>query len=194
MIVILMGVSGSGKTTIGKRLAESLGWVFFEGDEFHPQANITKMGKGIPLSDKDRQPWLNALKKLIRQLIHKEESAVIACSALKTAYRQFLEHENEEVYFVYLKGDYELIRKRLEERSNHYMKPGLLSSQFADLQEPEGVITVDIRRDPEEIVRSIQEERLRPKEAARLEPLGCEPFGSELKAERLAGKSRPKSK
>jgi gluconokinase len=170
MIVILMGVSGSGKTTIGKRLAESQGWVFFEGDEFHPQANITKMGKGIPLSDKDRQPWLNALRKLIRQLIHKEESAVIACSGLKAAYREFLEHENEAVCFVYLKGDYELIEKRLEERSNHYMKAGLLSSQFAALQEPEGVITVEILRDPEEIVKSIQEELLRPKEAARLEP------------------------
>lgn len=164
MIVILMGVSGSGKTTIGKRLAKGLDCVFFEGDEFHPQANITKMGKGIPLSDMDRQPWLNALKKLIRQLIHKEESAVIACSALKAAYRQFLEQENEEVCFVYLKGDYELIEKRLEERSNHYMKAGLLSTQFADLQEPEGVITVDIRRDPEEIVRSLQEEVLRPEE------------------------------
>lgn len=164
MIVILMGVSGSGKTTIGKRLSEGLGWAFFEGDEFHPQSNIAKMGKGIPLSDKDRQPWLNALKELTRQLIHKEESAVIACSALKEAYRQFLQHENKEVCFVYLKGDYELIEKRLEERSNHYMKAGLLSSQFADLQEPEEVITVDIRKDPEEIVRSIQEELRRLKE------------------------------
>jgi gluconokinase len=164
MIVILMGVSGSGKTTIGKRLAQSLGWMFFEGDDFHPRANITKMGKGIPLSDKDRQPWLDALRKLIKQLIHREESAVIACSALKAAYREFLKHENEEVCFVYLKGDYELIRKRLEERSNHYMKAGLLSSQFVALQEPEGVITVEILRDPEEIVSSIQEELLRAKE------------------------------
>lgn len=164
MIVIMMGVSGSGKTTIGKRLAKGLGWVFFEGDDFHPQANITKMGEGIPLSDKDRQPWLDTLRKLIRELIKKEESAVIACSALKAAYREFLEQESEEVCFVYLKGDYELIEKRLEERSDHYMKAGLLSSQFADLQEPEGVITVDIRRDPEGIVRAIQEELLRPKE------------------------------
>jgi gluconokinase len=164
MIVILMGVSGSGKTTIGKRLAEGLGWVFFEGDDFHPQANITKMAKGIPLSDMDRQPWLNALRKLISQLIHEEESAVITCSALKAAYRQFLKQGNKEVCFVYLKGDYELIEKRLEQRSDHYMKAGLLSSQFADLQEPEGVMTVDIGEDPEEIVRSIQEELLRPKE------------------------------
>jgi gluconokinase len=164
MIVILMGVSGSGKTTIGKRLAEGLGWVFFEGDDFHPQANITKMAKGIPLSDMDRQPWLNALRKLISQLIHEEESAVITCSALKAAYRQFLKQGNKEVCFVYLKGDYELIEKRLEQRSDHYMKAGLLSSQFADLQEPEGVMTVDIGEDPEEIVRSIQEELLSPKE------------------------------
>jgi gluconokinase len=131
MIVILMGVSGSGKTTIGKGLAERLGWRFFEGDEFHPQANITKMGKGIPLSDEDRQPWLNALKKLIDQLILKQESAVIACSALKEAYRETLKHKNNEVCFVYLKGEYELIEKRLEERSNHYMKGGLLSTQRA---------------------------------------------------------------
>lgn len=164
VIVIMMGVSGSGKTTIGKRLAERLGWVFFEGDDFHSQANITKMGEGIPLSDVDRQPWLNTLRKLIRELIKKEESAVIACSALKAVYREFLEQESKEVCFVYLKGDYELIEKRLEERSDHYMKAGLLSSQFADLQEPEGVITVDIGKEPEEIVRSIQEELLRPKE------------------------------
>ncbi len=164
-MVILMGVSGSGKTTIGKRLAQSLGWTFFEGDDFHPRANITKMSKGIPLSDEDRQPWLNALRELIEQFIHKEESAVLACSALKAAYRQFLEQENEEVFFVYLKGDYELIRKRLEERSNHYMKAGLLSSQFDALEEPEGVMTVDILRDPEEIVSSIQQELLRAKDA-----------------------------
>ncbi len=113
MIVIMMGVSGSGKTTIGKPLAESLGWMFFEGDDFHPHTNVTKMAKGIPLSDNDRQPWLNAIRKLIKQLVNKDESAVIACSALKKVYRDFLEQDNEEVCFVYLKGDYELIRQRL---------------------------------------------------------------------------------
>ncbi len=163
MIVIMMGVSGSGKTTIGKRLAERLGWRFFEGDKFHPQANIAKMAKGIPLSDKDRRPWLAVLRELIGQLIHREESAVIACSALKEAYRQTLKHKNKEVCFVYLKGEYDLIEKRLEERSNHYMKAGLLSSQFADLQEPKDAITIDIRRDPEDIVAALQEELLRPK-------------------------------
>lgn len=164
MIVILMGVSGSGKTTIGKRLAQSLGWVFFEGDDFHPRTNITKMSKGIPLSDEDRQPWLNTLRELIEQFMHKKESMVLACSALKAAYREFLEQKDEEVFFVYLKGDYELIRKRLEERPNHYMKAGLLWSQFEALEEPEGVMTVDILRDPEEIVTSIQQELLRPKD------------------------------
>ena len=163
-IVIMMGVSGSGKTTIGKRLAERLGWRFFEGDEFHPQVNIAKMANGIPLSDKDRQPWLYALKKLIDQLIHKQESAVIACSALKEAYRQTLKHKNKEVCFVYLKGEYELIEKRLEARSDHYMKAGLLSTQFADLQEPEGVMTVDIRKDPENIVKALEEELFRTME------------------------------
>jgi len=163
MIAILMGVSGSGKTTIGKLLAQRLGWTFLEGDAFHPRANITKMIKGIPLSDEDRQPWLNALRELIEQFIHKKESVVLACSALKAAYREFLEQKDREVFFVYLKGDYELIRKRLEERSNHYMKAGLLSSQFEALEEPEGVMTVDILRDPGEIVTSIQQELLRPK-------------------------------
>jgi gluconokinase len=155
MIVILMGVSGSGKTTIGKSLAESLGWRFFDGDDFHPDANVTKMGKGIPLSDNDRQPWLNALRKLIKQLISKDVSAVIACSALKKVYREYLQDDMEAVRFVYLKGDYELIRKRLDGRSSHYMKADLLS-QFDALQEPEGVLTVDISRDPGEIMKSIQ--------------------------------------
>ena len=159
MIVIMMGVSGSGKTRIGKPLAESLGWMFFEGDDFHPHANVTKMAKkNIPLSDNNRQPWLNAIRNLIKQLVNKDESAVIACSALKKVYRDFLEQDNQEVYFVYLKGDYELIRQRLEERPGHFMKADLLSSQFAALQEPEKAITVEISRDPEEIVRSIQEE------------------------------------
>ena len=155
MLVIFMGVSGSGKTTIGKSLAESLGWTFFDGDDFHPTANVSKMAKGIPLSDNDRQPWLNALRKLIKKLISKDVSAVIACSALKRVYREYLQDDNEAVRFVYLKGDYELIRERMEGRSSHFMKADLLLSQFAALQEPEGVITVNISRDPEEIVKSI---------------------------------------
>lgn len=157
MIVILMGVSGSGKTTIGKSLAESLGWMFFDGDDFHPDANITKMGKGIPLSDNDRRPWLNALRKLIKQFLSKDVSVVIACSALKKGYREYLQDDNADVRFVYLKGDYELIRKRLEERSSHFMKADLLLSQFDALQEPEGAITVGISRDPEKIVKSIRD-------------------------------------
>ncbi len=155
MIVIFMGVSGSGKTTIGKSLAESLGWTFFDGDDFHPTANVSKMAKGIPLSDNDRQPWFNALRKQIKKLISKDVSAVITCSALKRVYREYLQDDNEAVRFVYLKGDYELIRERMEGRSSHFMKADLLLSQFAALQEPEGVITVNISRDPEEIVKSI---------------------------------------
>jgi len=134
-----MGVSGSGKTTIGRLLAQDLGWPFYDGDDFHPQANIDKMRQGIPLTDDDRDAWLTALRQQIETFIDNRQSAVLACSALKQAYRERLRGDRPEVRFIYLKGDYALIRQRLQGRQGHFMKADLLSSQFATLEEPKGV-------------------------------------------------------
>src|SRR5262245_34254527 len=156
MIIILMGVSGSGKTTIGRLLAQNLGWPFYDGDDFHPQTNIDKMRQGIPLTDDDRDSWLTALRHQIDALIDSRQSAVLACPALKQAYRDRLGGDRSEVRFVYLKGDYALIRQRLQERQGHFMKADLLASQFATLEEPEGVPAVDIAQKPEAIVECIK--------------------------------------
>ena len=158
MIVILIGVSGVGKTAIGQLLAEDLGWQFYEGDDFHPQANIDKMRQGIPLTDADRAPWLAALNRLIRDLVREGQSAVVACSALKQAYRDRLLRYTQDVRVVYLKGDYDLIRKRLQERPGHFMKANLLASQFDALEEPERVLAVDTAQEPETIVSLIKRE------------------------------------
>jgi gluconokinase len=158
MIVILMGVSGSGKTTIAERLAQALGWPFYEGDQFHPPANIAKMQQGIPLTDEDRWPWLQALRTRIETCIQQGVSAVLACSALKQAYREYLVIDEAEVKLVYLKGDYDLIHKRLAQRRGHFMPPELLASQFATLEEPEQGVAVDIGHSPETIVALIRQQ------------------------------------
>ena len=156
MVILLMGVSGSGKTTIGRLLAQDLGWPFYDGDDFHPQANIDKMRQGIPLTDDDRDSWLTALRHQIDTLIADRQSAVLASSALKQAYRDHLGSDRSEVRFIYLKGDYALIRQRLQERQGHFMKADLLVSQFATLEEPKGVPAIDIAQEPEAIVGSIK--------------------------------------
>jgi len=158
MIVILIGVSGVGKTAIGQLLAEDLGWQFYEGDDFHPQANIDKMRQGIPLTDADRAPWLAALNRLIRDLVREGRSAVVACSALKQEYRDRLLRDTQDGCIIYLKGDYDLIRKRLHERPGHFMKANLLASQFDALEEPERVLAVDTAQEPETIVSLIKRE------------------------------------
>jgi gluconokinase len=158
MIIILMGVSGSGKTTIAERLAQALGWPFYEGDQFHPPANIAKMQQGIPLTDEDRWPWLQALRTRIETCIQQGVSAVLACSALKQAYREYLVIDEAEVKLVYLKGDYDLIHKRLAQRRGHFMPPELLASQFATLEEPEQGVAVDIGYSPETIVALIRQQ------------------------------------
>ncbi|MBI3300977.1 MAG: gluconokinase [Deltaproteobacteria bacterium] len=158
MVVILMGVAGAGKTTIGQLLATDLGWRFYDGDEFHPQANIDKMRQGIALIDDDRDSWLAALQHLIHKLLCESQPAVIACSALKQSYRDRLLSDKQEVRFVYLKGDYDLIRKRLQERQGHFMKANLLTSQFDTLEEPEGALTVDVAQEPQAIVSLIRRE------------------------------------
>lgn len=156
MIVVVMGVSGVGKTTIGKRLAADLGWAFYEGDDFHPPANVDKMGRGIPLTDEDRGPWLSALRSLIDGCIGRGESAVLACSALKSAYRRVLQGDRPEAVFVHLRADPRLIAERLEQRTGHYMKRDLLESQLATLEEPEEAVAIDASGAPEEIVAEIR--------------------------------------
>ena len=156
MIVILMGVSGSGKSTIGQNLAAALGWSFYDGDDFHPAANIEKMANGIALTDADRADWLAALAELIRNLSGDGKSGVIACSALKQIYREMLEQNLPNVQFVYLKGSYELILQRLRARQGHYMRPALLQSQFDTMEEPGRALVVDIEQSPAEIINQIR--------------------------------------
>lgn len=154
-IVILMGVSGSGKTTIGQLLAKKLDWQFYEGDDFHPRHNVAKMERGMPLNDEDRLPWLEALRKLIHHLLADSQRAVITCSALKEAYREWLIEGHPHVTFVYMHGSFELIHQRLESREHHYMKTNLLASQFKALEEPEGIPSADVTDPPEVIVDKI---------------------------------------
>lgn len=155
MFVIVMGVSGCGKSTVGKLLAKKMDCPFYDGDDFHPAANIAKMSQGIPLNDEDRAGWLAALAELIRATLEKGESGVLACSALKQKYRDQLRVDEKQVKFVYLKGSYELIKARMEARPGHYMKPGMLDSQFAALEEPADAITVSIVEPPKKIVEQV---------------------------------------
>ncbi|MDY6902057.1 MAG: gluconokinase [Cyanobacteriota bacterium] len=157
MIILVMGVSGSGKTTVGEKLAESLGYKFADADDFHPQENIDKMRNGLALSDKDRLPWLQTMQDVIKQHLSENTNIVITCSALKESYRQMLLINHESVKLVYLKGSFELIHKRLKERLNHFMSEKLLKSQFDVLEEPLEAITVDISQPLEVIVKKILE-------------------------------------
>ena len=155
MIIVLMGVSGAGKTVAGRLLAGQLGWPFYDADDFHPPENVEKMRRADPLTDRDRIPWLEQMQELVRGLLKTGSSAVLACSALKSAYREYLLID-DRVRLVYLKGDYSLIQSRLSERRGHFMNPALLKSQFAALEEPEGAITVEVNGSEAEIVASIR--------------------------------------
>lgn len=155
MVVVLMGVTGSGKTTVGRLLSTELGWTYYDADDFHPRANILKMTSGTSLNDDDRRPWLEILSRLIRDCLERDEWAVLACSALKESYRKFL-LVDERVKLIYLKGDYEIIQKRLSERRGHYMNPALLDSQLETLEEPLRGLQVDISLSPDEIVKRIK--------------------------------------
>ncbi|HEX3230638.1 MAG TPA: gluconokinase [Pyrinomonadaceae bacterium] len=155
MVIILMGVAGSGKTTTGRKLAESLGWKYFDADDFHSAANVAKMKSGVPLNEEDRKPWLESLQRLIQERLANDQPAVLACSALKQSHRDVLMID-ERVKLVYLKGDYALIKARLGGRSNHFLNPALLESQFQTLEEPIGALCVDIQSSPDEIVGMIR--------------------------------------
>jgi gluconokinase len=156
--VVVMGVAGSGKTTIGEGLAEQLGWTYEDGDKFHPKSNVEKMSAGHPLTDADRWPWLQAIADEIDRVCKAGERAVVACSALKRSYRDVLVHGRDDVRIVYLEGTRELIASRLATRKGHFMPPTLLESQFKTLQPPgddENPVTVSIDASVEAVVDDI---------------------------------------
>src|SRR5882672_2284293 len=156
--LVVMGVSGSGKSTIGEKLAQRLGWSYEDGDRFHPASNVAKMSAGQPLTDEDRWPWLQAIANEIDRVCKAGEHAVIACSALKRPYRDILVHGRQDVRIIYLQGTQDLIASRLALRKGHFMPPGLLASQFGTLEPPdasENPVTVSIDAPIETIVDDI---------------------------------------
>jgi gluconokinase len=155
VVIILMGVSGAGKTTVGQLLASQLNWEFADADDYHSAINIEKMRKGIPLTDAARAPWLETLRALITTWIAARKNGVLACSALKHAYREELRIA-AEVQFVFLKGTPQLLHQRLHARQGHYMTEQMLESQLATLEEPEHAVAINVDRSPAEIVKEIQ--------------------------------------
>jgi gluconokinase len=153
--LIIMGVTGSGKTTIGEALADRLGWDFYDADDFHSSTNIIKMTKGIPLTDEDRLPWLLLLRSKITDCLENGHPGILACSALKASYRQILLSNNTEIQIVYLKASFDLVLSRLTTRTDHFMQPSMLQSQFDTLEEPKNAIFVDIRSSVDIIVDKI---------------------------------------
>lgn len=180
MIYIIMGVSGSGKSTFGEFLSEKLGWPFYEGDDFHPPENIEKMSRGEPLTDQDRFPWLLKLHEVIESERSSGADALVACSALKRLYRQILLHGSKalcpfvdpdhqilppaipKVFFLFMHGDYNLIHQRMVARRGHYMKENLLRSQFEDLEPPlddENVLVLDIKKGITDMAVEVEKHR-----------------------------------
>jgi gluconokinase len=155
MVILIMGVAGSGKTTVGRALATALGWEFRDADEFHPAANVAKMSAGHPLTDADRAPWLAAIRAYIDAQLAREENAVVTCSALKEAYRARLVADPARVKLVHLTGDPALLAQRIAGRTDHFMKPEMLASQLAALEPPRDALVIDIARSPATIVGQI---------------------------------------
>jgi len=154
-----MGPAGSGKTTVGKLLASQLSWGFADGDDFHPSANVAKMSRGIPLTDEDRLPWLQAIRDAMKQWLAQGQNVVLACSALKRSYRDLLGigSNAKDIKLVYLRGSYDLLLERLHLRKGHYMKEQMLTSQLADLEEPTDALPIDVSKPPEEIASEIRQ-------------------------------------
>ena len=154
-VLIFMGVSGSGKTTVGTLLAKRIGAIYFEGDEFHPPENIEKMHRGVPLTDADREKWLRTLREIITRSLDQGRFTVMACSALKAAYRDLLQGGDPCVQFVHLTGPRAVIEERLKARRNHFMPPTLLDSQLATLEPPSYALTFSCEKSPDEIVTAL---------------------------------------
>lgn len=156
MVVVMFGVTGTGKTRVGGALAKALGWMFVDADDFHEEANRIKLNRGIPLTDEDRWPWLTRLRGIIRESLTQHRNTVLACSALKRAYRRYL-HVSPEVVFVYLRSETHVLEERLKRRRGHFANPALLQSQLETLEEPlDDTLTVDAARSPVEIVDVIR--------------------------------------
>jgi gluconokinase len=153
--VAVMGVAGSGKTTVGRALANAMGWCFHDGDSLHPASNIAKMSRGEPLTDQDRAPWIASIAELVDRHRRSGRSVVIAYSALKKAYRTALTNHASDVTFVYLRGAPQLLEERLRNRNGHFMGPEMLASQLADLEEPTDAIIVDVSRTVDAIVTGL---------------------------------------
>jgi gluconokinase len=158
VVVIVLGVAGSGKTTVGRALADVHGWRFVDGDDHHSAAAIAKMHNGVPLTDADRAPWLASLHRTAADALDRREPLVVACSALKQRYRDTLRGTLRQLRFVYLKADEVTLRERLSHRAGHFFAPELLASQLAALEEPADALTVDATRPPDEIANAISRE------------------------------------
>jgi gluconokinase len=154
MVILLMGTTGAGKTTVGELLAGRLRWTFLDADDFHPPANIEKMKHGMPLADSDRFPWLQKIHAELLHLTQSGKNVVLACSALKQSYRDLLSADLD-MRIVYLRGTYEVMRRRIESRHGHFAGEAILAGQFADLQEPKNALVLDVSHPPEELVAEI---------------------------------------
>ena len=157
MIIVVMGVAGSGKTRVGRELAARLGWSFFDADDFHPAENIRLMSSGVPLTVAEREPWLESLRELVLRVDEEGSDAVLACSALGAAFRERLSAGIEGFRYVYLHATAELLARRLTERKGHFMPPDLLESQLAALEEPENELVLDASQQPDELIAQIRQ-------------------------------------
>lgn len=170
-VLILMGASGCGKTTIGKRLAAETGWPFYDGDDYHPKGNVIKMSQGMALSDQDRLPWLRALHDLLAGIMRGNRSrGILACSALKEEYREILQGDLGGIAYVYLKANYALLESRLKERKGHFFKSDLLSSQMEILEEPKEALVLDAVLEPAVLTSSIRRAFRLPDSAGTVPP------------------------